>query len=65
MIQAISPRSPACYGMAGCPNHATCQRYAAVEDTSPCHTIGTCRDAAGQWPLFSAVKVNNTEGVKA
>jgi hypothetical protein len=66
LIRAISPTSPACYGMAGCPHHKACQRYAAVEGASPDHTVGTCRDAAGEWPLLSVVKtVDNKEGVKA
>lgn len=53
MIRAISPTAPACYGMAGCPHHATCPRYAAVETTSPDHTIATCADGRGGWPLHS------------
>lgn len=52
MIRPISASTPACYGVA-CPHHATCRRYAAVERTSPDHTIGTCSDGAGGWPLLS------------
>lgn len=50
MIRAISSTVPACYGIC-CPHHATCQRYAAVETTSPDHTIATCSDGKGGWPL--------------
>lgn len=52
MIQPISATTPACYGLT-CPHHAACQRYAAVETTSPDHTIATCADGAGGWPLLS------------
>ena len=55
MIRAISATVPACYGVGACPHHATCQRYAAVETTSPEHTVATCADGAGGWPLFSDV----------
>ena len=52
--------------MAGCPHHKVCQRYAAVEATSPDHTIATCSDGKGGWPLVSVAKtVDNKEGVKA
>jgi len=54
MIRAISDTAPACYGVA-CPKHAACSRYAAVETTSPDHTIATCDDGAGGRPLFVAV----------
>lgn len=53
MIRAISATVPACYGVGGCPHHATCQRYAAVETTIPDHTVATCADGAGGWPLHS------------
>lgn len=50
MIRAISDEAPACYGIC-CPHHNTCMRYAAVETTSPDHTIATCSDGKGGWPL--------------
>ena len=50
MIIPISNSTPACYGMV-CPHHATCRRYAAVETTSPDHTIATCHDGQGGYPL--------------
>ena len=54
MIRAISDTTPACYGVA-CPKHASCTRYAAVETTSPDHTIATCDDGIGGRPLFVAM----------
>lgn len=54
MIRALSPTTPACYGVS-CAKHATCTRYAAVETTSPDHTIATCDDGTGDRPLFVAV----------
>lgn len=54
MIRALSPTTPACYGVV-CHKHATCTRYAAVETTSPDHTIATCDDGKGGRPLFVAV----------
>lgn len=53
MIRAISATVPACYGVGGCPHDEACPRYAAVETTSPDHTIATCADGAGGWPLYS------------
>lgn len=52
MIRPISDTTPACYGVV-CPHHAICRRYAAVEGSSPDHTIGTCADGAGGWPMLS------------
>ena len=50
MIRPISSTTPACYGVC-CPHRATCLRYQAVEATSPDHTISTCSDGKGGWPL--------------
>lgn len=55
MIKPISDTLPACYGVC-CPNHAECPRYAAVETTSPDHTIATCSDGKGGWPLLVQAK---------
>lgn len=55
MIRAISDTVPACYGVGGCPHHATCVRYAAVEQSSPDHTVATCADGVGGWPLHAVV----------
>jgi len=56
-IALITPRRPACYGM-GCPRHQDCQRYAAVEETSPDHTMATCDErGARDWPLFVRIEI--------
>lgn len=52
----INTVRPACYGM-GCPHHHECQRYAAVEDTSPDHTMATCDDGDGGRPHFQPLPV--------
>ena len=55
-IALITPRRPACYGM-GCPRHQECQRYAAVEETSPDHTMATCDELGKRtWPSFHPIK---------
>ena len=54
-IALITPRRPACYGM-GCPRHQDCQLYAAVEETSPDHTMATCDDGEGGRPHFQPVQ---------
>lgn len=61
-----TPTLPACYGVQ-CPHHAVCQRYAAVEMTSPDHTIGTCSDSADGWPMLSlvATEVSQPDGAAA
>jgi len=59
-IALITPRRPACYGM-GCPRHQDCQRYAAVEETSPDHTMATCDErGAKNWPLFVRIEVKES-----
>ncbi len=49
-ITPISPSVPACYGVA-CDRHATCARYAAVENRDALHFIATCEEL-GERPLF-------------
>ncbi len=55
MIRPISPTAPACYGVL-CKQHGQCQRYAAVETTSPDHTQATCHDGQGGYPMFVAIQ---------
>ena len=55
-ISPINDRNPACYGI-GCARHGECNRYAAVEQTTWEHTIGTCDDGAGRRPMFVPVAV--------
>lgn len=62
-IALITPRRPACYGM-GCPRHQDCQRYAAVEETGPDHTMATCDELGDRtWPRF--VRIEQKESVNA
>lgn len=57
-IAPITTTRPACYGMGGCPHHLECQRYAAVEETSPDHTMATCDErGARDWPLFVRIEI--------
>ena len=43
---------PACYGMGGCPHHASCRRYQAVEEVDPNETVSTCSDGKGGFPWY-------------
>lgn len=53
--------TPACYGI-GCERHATCQRYAMVEDTCWSETIGTCdHHGDGARPLFLVMRREEVE----
>ena len=60
-IYPITPKHPAaCYGMGGFPHHSNCQRYQAVEDSSPHETVSTCSDGRGGWPWFVEESRPNT-----
>lgn len=59
-IRPVTSTDPGCFGV-GCPTHALCARYAAVDgDQADMHQIiSTCVAGDGTRPLFVAIVTPN------
>ncbi|MFN3303146.1 MAG: hypothetical protein ACK44A_05430 [Roseateles sp.] len=53
-VTKITSSTP-CFGIC-CPQHAQCQRYAAVEGHNALHVLDTCDPGDGTRPQFRAIR---------